>query len=81
VSETLYCHHCCVYRPVTMNKKECHCSACNNVLQVPSDPETCPRASDGLHNVRVEYGRAFCSRCNAPVEAPPDAGVYLGGMR
>src|SRR6266702_818109 len=43
-----------------------------------SDPQSCPRSSDGKHNPRRDNGAWRCSRCNAPLPVPDDF-VYLGG--
>jgi hypothetical protein len=76
----MYCHQCCMYRPVRQESKAYRCTACNTVLQPPADPEACPRSPDGQHNPYRDNGRWACSQCNAPVPEPDDL-VTLGGIR
>jgi|SoiMetStandDraft_2_1073263.scaffolds.fasta_scaffold167639_3 hypothetical protein len=83
VHEQLYCPNCCRRQEVVPEPTGSYrCTVCKHEVEVPADPEACPRSPDGKHNPLCTLGDWRCSRCNASVEPPADAGIiYLGGAR
>jgi hypothetical protein len=82
IPAALFCQYCCCSQPVTAEASTLRCTVCRHDVKLPNDPERCPRAADGSHNVYSTPAGWICSRCNAPMDEPTDAGImWLGGSR
>jgi hypothetical protein len=81
VHAEVYCPQCCKRQPVTTDNGTYRCTLCKGTVEPPVDPEACPRSKDGHHNPINTPEGWRCSRCNAVVDEPADAGImYLGDV-
>lgn len=61
---TLFCRQCCMYRSCQPSGKLFVCPICGSAVELPQDPDACPRSPTGAHNPYRAGGSLVCSQCN-----------------